>query len=342
MGIKGILPPKPKTMRHALLLLLLCMVASLGQAQTIRYNIDTDNPDFANFVIGFEPFYIDASKMNFPIGYGVTAHYYGKPIHLSLIYNRAGWLDFNKVLTASPPSLKRHNAWEIGVGLPFIDRKKNKPLRVVLSETTSGDYVTTKYIMVPGTLRRVTSLRGGLYHYRNSFNNEDFGDIVIDSVDFVASVHDYEPGVNQWEDFFGNVSVNALYAGLGISSISNLVISSPEGDFSGVRNRTLTSYVYIDAIFAPFVRISDFEHEPAPGDMFNLLPAGTYDLDDAYDKRRLGYRIGWMMNRSFQSSKGSRLGLFARMEAGNRPGLAGRNWYMLLTVGIGMNGKIGA
>jgi len=325
-------------MKLLISLLTLGLFAFSASGQMINYQIEEDDPDFANLVIGLEPFYIDMSRMNFPIGYGVSMMYTGKPIMLNASFQRAGYIDFNQFSINATPTLKKHYALELGAAIPFVRKTVNKDIKVTLSESSSGGYTTTRYITVPGTIQRVTALRGGLYRSRNSFDNEKHGDIVLDSVVMVASVHDYQPGVNQWEAFFSNVTVTALYAGISFTGTSNLRISS--SDFSGTRSNAKVNQVYIDGFFAPFVDLGSYIHTPS-GDGFDLLPMGAYDLNDAYRKNRLGFRIGWASNNCFNGSKRARIGLYSRMEAGARPGIRGGGWYAMLSVGLGINGKVG-
>jgi len=326
-------------MKQLTYILLFSIFHFIGQSQSVNYKIDVDDPEYSNLMIGVEAFYIDMSRLNFPIGAGITAQYVGKPFTVSLIVNRA-LFDFNKYTLNALPTLKPQNSFELGIGLPYSSRIKNKEVRVNLSSSSSGGYTTTTYLNVPARIKRVSSLRGGLYHYRTSYDNEPFGDIVIDSVNMVASVQDYQPGVNQWEAFLSNVTVNGIYAGLSLTSIKNVQISS-ESDFRGIRSNSGFSMVYIDAIFAPFVNVGSYLHAPNPGDAWNLLTPGLYDLNDSYKKNRFGMRLGWTFNSGFAGWKNQRIGLYSRMEGGIRPSIKGGGLYGLLTVGIGFNGKIG-
>lgn len=307
--------------------ILLLTIQSYGQQ--INYTIEEDNPDNTNLIVGVEPFYIDASKLNFPIGAGISGMYTGSPVQINFVFNRA-LMDFNKVLldrvlNTPNENLKPHNALELGIGLPFIRSTKAKSLRVTLSESTSGGYTTTKYISVPGTLKRTIAVRGGLNRYRNSYNSGDFN-------------MESSPGTDQWPDFYSNVTVTSLYMGLALTGITNLRISST--DFNGFRKNAVFNHAYLDLIVAPSVNLGTYTHVPAIGDASNILPAGVYDLNGSFDKSRFGFRLGWQGNRAFQMGKKSRLGLYHRMEAGSRPGIKGGNWYLLLAVGIGINGRI--
>lgn len=317
-------------------LFIISLISYAARAQEIDYTIEQNEPEYSNFVLGFEPFYIDASKLNFPIGVGVSGMYHGI-VDLSFVVNRS-LFDLNTYSMNATNSLKPHSAFEIGVGYPLINKVVDKPLRITLSETTVGDYTYSKFIMVPGSIKRTVGVRGGIYRYRNSYSNDDFGDIEMDSVTMVASSLGYDPGVNQWEPFLANVTVTALYGGISITGTRNLRITSES--FSGHRKNAGFSHVYIDAMFAPFINLGSYTHVPVPGDIYNLLPAGNYDLNDSYSKRRIGFRLGWQGNQALQMGKKSRIGFYYRMEAGSRPGIKGGNWYMLLATGIGLNGKI--
>lgn len=327
-------------MKHVLILFTAISFVIQVNAQTVNYNLDVDDPEYSNLMIGVEAFYIDMSKLNFPIGAGVAIQYSGKPFTASLIANRA-LFDFNKFTLNALPTLKPQNSFELGIGFPFTSTIKSKDIKVTLSSRESGGYTTTTYLMVPARIKRISSFRGGLYHYRSSYGNEKFGDIIMDSVNMVASVQDYQPGINQWEAFLSNVTVNGIYAGLALTSIKNVQISS-ESDFAGSRSNSGFSMVYVDAIFAPFVNVGSYIHSPDPSDAWNLLPPGLYDLNDSYKKNRFGMRLGWTFNSGFSGWRNQRIGFYSRMEGGIRPSIKGGGLYGLLTVGFGLNGKVGS
>ncbi len=332
-------------MKKQILLFLGTLLSGALISQSVSYRTTEDDPlDIKNLSISLDPFYADAWGTNTTIGFGVRADLYFRQL-LSFNFDlRRAYLDMNArehedaALPKPNEDLKKHLYIEAGGQFSFIDRTKSKDLKVVLSSSSSssGRYTTTntKYIMVPGTLRKVKQLRFGFITTRAAI---DLSDATGDGASFKATstvnsantftIGSFSNSVDGSPTYSGYSMMNysGIYAGIGAKRITNLQVDT---DY-GMKSHALCVDLFADVVYAPILNFADV-----------YTTGGTaWELSNE-DVTHIGWRIG----ASVRSSAKSRFSY--RTELGTRPGFRGgeglltTNIYIMITMGWSIPFKI--
>ena len=310
--------------------------------QNVSYKTITDDPyDIKGLCISLDPFYADAWGTNPNIGFGVRADMYFKKLLSFNIDFRRAYLDINakEHEDASLPkpleALKKHNYIELGAQLTFLDRSKDKDIRVVLSSSSSGRYTTTNYIRVPGTLRKVKQLRGGLVSTRTAIDIGDAGEadntfkatLVGDTTSFKFGSFSNTTDGSATYGGYTMMNLFMIYGGISAKRITNLFIDS---DYGRKSNNSVYDF-YADVLYAPVVK---FE---------NVYTVGGKEWElSCSEVKNIGWRLGFSARRSASSF------LSYKFEFGSRPGFVGgegilqTNYYLLVAMGWSIPFKIGA
>ncbi|MGV3630462.1 MAG: hypothetical protein ACO1O6_04625 [Bacteroidota bacterium] len=307
-------------------------------AQNVSYKVTTDDPyGIKPAAVSIDPFYADTWGTNITLGFGVRADaMLIKRFGVNVDYRRA-YLDINArshadgSLPTPAKELKKMQVLELGGSFSLIDRDKSKSLKVVLSQTsyTSGNtkYTNTKYIMVPGTVRRIFQVRGGISSVRTAF---DVQDGMGEGRSFTATLKDDTTSFT-FGDFGNSVDGSATYGaysmmnlivlhgGISFKSITNLLVQT---DDYGQKGNVGYYDAYVDALLAPGIIFSDVQ----------TVGGKTWELSSSEMKR-----IGWRFGLTFRSS--SKSFLTYKFECGSRPGFRGEksmigpNSFLLISMG---------
>lgn len=317
---------------YTYILALVALNATLSKAQSISYDYVRNNPfDIKNLTFSIDPFFVDVNGHNgYSFGWGARAEaMFGKRLLLNYdVRTGFGTNHYRK----SNDNTRNYFAMEGGIGLILLNKLKNKNLRIVLSESTSGNVKTTTTISggVPAKTRLIIALRGGFSQYTNTLDYKNLNDSILtfngtpyktaqsngmftDSSDFQS----IKP-----IDQYGGIAMMTLYGGFQFRKIWDLVV-----DVSGYGQRSNVRYsdFYIDVMFAPVIGIKNFENSDGR----------KYDVK--YDaKSHFGYRLGWY----FRKPKDQ--GFSFKFELGSRPGFKAaegkyfnqKNLYGMLTFGL--------
>lgn len=325
-------------MKKQITLVMGMLMSGFLSAQSVSYRTIEDDPDnIKNLAISLDPFYADAWGTDITLGFGVRADMYFKNL-LSFNFDlRRAYLDLNakEHEDASLPKpnddLKKHLYVEAGAQLSFLNRSKQKDLKVVLSSSSSssgGRTVThSKYIMVPGTIRKLKQLRFGLISTRAAI---DLADATGDGTTFKATSKTNSANTFTIGDFANTVdgsptyggytmmSYSAIYAGIGAKRITNLQVDT---DY-GIRDHAYCFDLFADVVYAPILNFADV-----------YTTGGTAWEVSNEDVTRIGWRLGAVVRSSVKSR------LSYRTELGTRPGFRGgegilsTNVYVLITLG---------
>jgi len=317
---------------YTYILALVALNTALTKAQSITYNYVRNDPyNIKNLSFSVDPFFIDVNGHNgYSFGWGARAEaMMGK--RLLLNYDiRTGF--GTNLYRKSNKNTRNYFAQEAGLGLIFVNKMKIKNLRIVLSESTSGNVKTTTTIGggVPAKCRLIVALRAGFMTYNNTldyknvsdslltFNGQTYKDLKnIRANDSITS-DPFKGSVPQ----IGGISMVSIYGGLQFRKIWDLVV-----DVSGYGQRSNVRYsdFFIDVMFAPLVHLRDFRN-----------PNGLrYDVKYG-EVSHIGYRLGWV----FRKPKDQ--GFSWKFEFGSRPGfkapagkyINGRNLYGVITFGL--------
>ena len=322
-------------MKRKIFSLLACSILSVPflTAQDLSYKYVKDDPfDIKNFSAAIDPIFVDINGHNgYAFGWGARAeHMMGKRL-LANFDVRTGF--GTNLYRKSNDNTRNYFNMEGGIGFVFVNRVKTKNVPIILSQSTSGNTRTTRYIKggVPAKCRLIVALRGGFGQYTNSLNYEKLPDSLLMMNDitykqakngqvFKDTVSSIRGDIAQ----VGGIAITSFYAGLQFRKIRNMII---DVDGWGYRGNVMYSDFYVDVLFAPVVGIKNFEN-----------PDGTvYDVKYK-DVTRLGWRLGWFMRKPKDQ------GFSLKLEVGSRPGfktlkntnvpLNGRNMYCMMTFGL--------
>lgn len=322
-----------KTKLQTLLVAAVLLLSTLAKAQSVTWKVERDDPfDIKNFSFAIDPLFIDMNGHNgYAFGWGLRAeHMMGKRL-LANVDMRTGF--GTNLYKKSNDNTRNYYTLEGGLGLVFVNRMKVKNVPIILSQSTSGNVRTTRYIKggVPARCRLIVALRGGFVQYTNSLNYEKMTDSLLT---FNGETYAKAKARGIFKDTtrvgasdvaqVGGIALTSVYAGLQFRTIRNLLI---DVDGWGYRGNIMYSDFYIDVMFAPVIAIKDFQN-----------PDGTrYDVKYS-DLSHLGWRFGWITRKpkdqgfSFKLEVGSRPG-FKAPENTNVP-LNMRNMYCMMTFGL--------
>lgn len=330
-------------MRKIYFIIIVLLFNKSINAQTVSYKTTLDDPkSVPNLHLFVDPFYVDMYQGEPHLGWGFRGEFRFLKLFIANLDYRKSYLDATSDgnindgarpnYTEANYGLNKSNWTEIGGGFVFADWTKSRNIKVVLSSSTStsGGYRTThtKYIMVPGHLRHIANLRGGII--RNStpveLNDETKGYCINkannkDTLHFgfaptLASIPNYATTVTTMLNQFG------FYAGISYKTITNLTI-----DADGYRKRgnRATWDIYADVITMPrmhFVDVMDANNK-------------TYSFESE-KLTKLGWRAGLLWHSQ------SKVAFSFKTEFGNMPhyastqkGFLGNQFYLMLTMGFG-------
>lgn len=319
-------------------------------SQSVSYKVIEDNPYHHNLDVSFLPFYTDfAPNNNLSLGYGINAAAQYKKlgtVRLSLLRPYTKGTDngyhAGTVGIFDMPTVNKLNKFlhlELGATYNLSERTKTKSKKVVLSSYTSNSgrtqTTTTKYLMVPATVRKIIGIRGGIYNYHTVITARDHGDIdgdlgigtkgVIstDGTRFGGAAL-LNPIGTPADPFFNtesatNLRVLGLYGGISTSSYHRIMI---ETDGYGIKGGTSFVNFFADAMIAP-PRIDDFEG--ADGKKHDVHGKGS----QGFKTRPFGARVGY----EYMMAK-KKIGYYTKTELGFKPGMASSKFYVSLSFGI--------
>lgn len=301
---------------------LLLMTSSLAFSQKLRYEILKDEPDkIKNATFHIDPFYADAWMTNITLGFGLRADVMLKKRLSGNLFFRRAYADINARTHADGDlaypkrGFKKLTYFEPVVNYHVIDKLKKKSVKVVISSSTSysGNYktTTTKYIMVPGTVRKIRGVRGGFY-FLNSAIDMDQGDATstfeAKNDTNIVKFGSYGDRVHGSPIYNAYTQMNqiAVFGGITFKSITNL-----QTKIDGYR-KTRGNYgfydFYFDLMFAPVLHYQDIKFKD-----------GTIYSVKNNSNKRTGWRTGilWkLVNKPYMSYG---------FEFGSRPGYAGED-----------------
>ncbi|MES2286151.1 MAG: hypothetical protein V4547_10720 [Bacteroidota bacterium] len=322
-------------------------------SQSVNYKILEDNPYDHNLDVAFMPFYVDmASKSNnLSLGYGLNATQVYKKLATFRLYALKPYAPtfdwgyhFGTVGIFDSPTinkLKKFLHLELGGTYHLSERTVNKNRKVVLSSHSGYKTTTTTYITVPATVRKIFGVRGGIYNYHTAItarqNGDIDGDLGIDAKGVISTDGTrfggaalLNDGGSTTDPFYNtesatNMKVLGAYGGISSTSYYKIFIDT---DGYGKKGGFKSMNFFADAMFAP-VRIDDFVG--TDGKKYDVSGKGA----QGFKTRPFGARLG------LEYSMGkNKIGYYARMEAGFKPGLANSKFYVSLGFGICFLSKI--
>lgn len=194
----------------------------------------------------------------------------------------------------------------------FANYTRNRNVKIILEQyaTGYGNYPTsqTKYIMVPGTVRKSFGIRGGVYHIYSPINLSETegenGQPAFYAVNTSGPSDTLQFGgqsngaYTSYPNVYTSFNSLVLAAGIDMRTVTNLVIDT---DSHGSKSNRQSSNLYIDALIA----LSGNYRELYKSDMvYSVIP---------FRKFPIGWRLGW------QIANPVRTWISMKFEVGQRP-----------------------
>ncbi|MBA3664046.1 MAG: hypothetical protein H0W61_07550 [Bacteroidetes bacterium] len=313
------------------------------KAQSVSYSYIRNNPfDIKNFSASIDPMFVDLNAHNgYAFGWGLRGEYMmGKRI-LANFDTRIGF--GTNYYRKSNDNTKNYFCMDGGLGLILSNKAKDKHTRVILSQSTSGNYRTTTSITVPSKSRFIVALRGGFSQYNNTLSYKGLADSLLT---FKGNVHGSDSTITYKRaqasdtyvfqdttqgrasakavDQYGGITMVSFYGGFQFRTIRDLLINV---DGYGYRGNSRYSDFFIDVLFAPIVKIRDFK----------ASDGRSYDVKYTQTSH-FGWRLGWFWRKPKDQ------GFSAKFEIGSRPGFKApsntnipvnmKNLYAMLSFGL--------
>ncbi|RYD82109.1 MAG: hypothetical protein EOP53_04585 [Sphingobacteriales bacterium] len=312
------------------------LICSSVKAQMVSYSVVQNDPhDLKKLEVYFSPFYAEIFSPSITLGYGIGANYQlNNKIDLMLFFNKPYAVGTDEAYRTNKVFIPTHNNLETpmhktyfleaGGALELSDNDKQKNVKIVLSSSSSY----SRYIMVPGTVRKINKLRGGVFNYNSIISTDLLGD------DFKLQAKDEKGGTVTFTtydllqpdgsetfpydgllDWAVNMNVTSFYAGLSRESITKMIVK-PE-DYRKNKSKQFNSNFYADVMFAPLITMGDIKFH-----------GKTYDVtngdENSFRKNNFGWRVGYEFNFLNKVAYG------AKMELGVRPGLKSKGFFFNL------------
>lgn len=308
-----------------------------GNAQNVTYTTSTDDPDdVKNFQVHLSPFYMDMSRANLiNMGWELWATADIKKKLRFMTSFRSSYLELNKPPAVSevPPINTYYTKAHIGkswkfeaIGqFNFVDRTRKGSVKVILEQYTTGygKYSTThtKYLMVPGTIRKSYGLRGGIYNLYTAIKLENTKGLNGGSAFYILDKKHAQSALSDTIKMSGYNSMNSMVfaAGIDMRKVVNLIINT---DTYGTCASRSSTNLYVDLLLAVFNNYRNvFYIDSGKTTEYTVKPFG---------KRPLGWRVGW------QFTNPEKAGMSMKFEFGKRP-----EWQSKGASGIFMDFNVG-
>jgi hypothetical protein len=307
---------KLSKMKKFIVFLVLFNLSNQLNAQNVSYSILEDDPyKIKQLYLRINPFYAEGFRTNkASIGGGIELRYVLKN---KIIFNFNNWKSYTTI--AETLEKDKFLVRDLSAEYILFDKSSSEDVKIVLSSSSSGNYTTTKYIRVPGTTRKVFSVRGGIFNYKTPFKTSSLKNksgSILDTGGVKLSGF-VSPGVL--------LKSTSVFGGLSYSIIHNTKISAI-GFGKSKANAVWLNY-YVDFLFAPIINFQDFYAENSDKVM-SLFEINSGE--NGIEKNRLGWRTGFVSD--FDISK--RITYSGRVEIGSRPGIKSNGFY--LYCGLGM------
>ncbi|MBP7261160.1 MAG: hypothetical protein KBB37_07725 [Bacteroidia bacterium] len=300
------------------LFLLISGACSFAQDSLVEWD-----PAGTRFSVQLLPYYIEtngANQVNF--GMGAKADYYFPKV-LSLhagvkqaLYDLNNYNANGKGFKTSENTTNLFQQFDFGAGL-FFNIDGNTKTRVYawpgtgyidpVEKDTLYDYTKEKL-----PCRTMIGLRGGFYQWRQS----------VDAISASKGPLIAKDGYifNDSMDLYTNITSSGYYAGISLSKLVDVFYTSADGKH---RNASFIRNIYLDVLYAPTITIDNI-----------VLNGISYDISGigGLSKKNMGGRIVYEKTSTRDFPK---LNFSYRVEAGIRPGLADKGFYIMQTIGLG-------
>lgn len=303
-----------------LVILFLLAATSVARAQDSLVEWD---PTGVRFNIMLQPYYIEtngANQVNFGMG-GRVDYYFPKvlSLHASIkqaLYDLNNYNANGKGAITSENTTNLFQQYEFGTGLFFNLDGYTKTRVYAWPGTGYYDAVEkdTFYDYTKESLpcRTMIGLRGGVYNWRQSV------DAVTASKGPLEATDGYV--FNDSNDLYTNITSRGFYAGVSLSKLVDVFYPGVHGQ---PRNVSFIRNLYLDVLFAPDITVDNIVINGVSRNVSGPKGLPTQNMGGRIVYEKIGVRDFPKFNFSY------------RIEAGIRPGLADKGFYVMQTIGIG-------
>ena len=290
-------------------------LALSASAQMTSYTKVSDDPHSYKPTAAYIDLFNADTYLDASISYGLKVETVVLKRLMPWVQYRHSYMDMatHHVVSGYPTKeggLKKQMVLDIGGALFLADHEKKKSLKVVLSSFSGGGYTHTRYMMVPGTRRRMFGVEGGVFYNRKALEFDDAshsmysyktpsGQVVpIDGVG--TSSGNPQPAGESYKPL-SMTNVVSIYGGVRMRKVTSLFINVG----GRTKNNAKVSDLYFDLMLAPVVPIAD---------VVDINGAKWGIEAKSGSIRHLGWRMGY-------SARGVKTaGLQYNFEFGQRPG----------------------
>ncbi len=316
----------------------------------VEYESKFDDPyDINKMWVNLYPFYVDAFKTDFNVGFGGQMNYLLKnkfDFHAQARSTYASFSDFAKLSgeknNAMPVDntlpteqiinrvmvgkLKGSSYLELGATYHFKDEALSGESKIIMTGKTVSENKRAasipEYIKVPSKVRKVMGIRAGGYYWGSATNLGDA--LEKQKVQLISSEGDTLKSNAQ---LYTNIKSAGIFAGFKIMTLRNVVIKPKSYELTA---NDLIFSAYADIIYAPMIKLQDvaFQYKSNSKENVSDKYPNEYYLVAPAKVNHLGFRLGMegMFNRDFAWTYGA--------EMGYRPSLKNRGFYANLRIGF--------
>lgn len=293
----------------------LAVTSSVVFAQSVSYKVTSDDPAKYKPTAAYIDLFNADTYLGASIGWGVKLEtiLLKRIMPYASIKSAYSDISTHHVVSGYPTSeggLHKQMIVDLGGVLYLVNKQKSKNLRVVLSSYSTGRTTHTRYIMVPGTIKRMFGVEGGIYYNRKALEFDgDSHDLYtykapsgqeVPIEDVGSGSSNPQPAGESYNPL-SMTNIASIYGGVHLRKVTSLFIMAEGKKKSNAR----VSDLYADLMLAPVVPIKDVID-------INGARWGIEPKSGAI--RHLGWRVGF-------SARGVRtLGLQYNFEFGQKPG----------------------
>jgi hypothetical protein len=278
-------------------------------------NAQVDSKDWPRATVDYfqQPRVLIGAHITPVLGLPYTGIFYGVDANVKvakILYVNAGFLA--PLLDMSFIDGSEHNYAFYGGGeLVLRNKKTSDQFDLTISQSRSGDVVTTKYRDYYVKVYEPSVFRFGGEYYMNAQYSPNF----LNTKRKFEIDGEYGLQMPNGQIISHSSTLNCFYfyLGIGKKSLNYFKIKMPDYQESDKFTSTLTGY--FDLFYAPFIKLTPF-----------MYAGQSYDPADFYRVMPFGGRFGF----EYYKTSGKYLGFYTRMEIGMMPG-----------IGFPVYGKIG-
>ena len=299
---------------------------AIDKDEVIYETVYDDPYDINQLYIQVQPIYGEFFTTNTNIGFGIEADYYLKDVFDFNINGRIPYgTKFDMMRDAAKKNSDVENKpsmfyfLELGGTYHIVDKEVDSKAKFILysknfKRQNRWESMVPKNIEAPIKLRTIYGLRFGATAYQSTIHVNDILSRQGYSFNDSSSLSINDASV------YTSIVSQGFFIGGALDLIKNVAIAFDKSYDQAANDLLFTAY--LDLLFNPFITIDDIYYRPEPDS-----PQEVYS-SDIIETTDFGFRGG------IKGKFNRRLSFGYRVELGLRPGVKGRNFYLIGVIGI--------